>query len=200
MATAQVNGSSLTGNGFGSYLEANNNHGTMKANGTATSNVVESVTTPDPKVSVFASTVIPDSTTAVDYAGKAISAGTFAYNNAAPISSLVTTVIAGVSNDKIKTPGNDQDTIRSINKVENNTSDLFTTALRANKYNRTTGEWDSGYPAAETVTPWSISGNTDGNGSTDEAANPTQSIPGELTYMRGAKTPYNDNYKAKTNY
>lgn len=200
MATAQVNGSALTNNGYGSFLEANNAHGTMKANGTATSNVVESVTTPGPKVSVFASTVIPDSTTDVDYAGKAVSAGTFAYNNTKPLSSLITTTIAGLSSDAIKTPGNDQDTIRSINKAENNTSDLFTTALRANKYNRTTGEWDAGYPAPETITPWNISGNTDGNGSTDEAATPTASVPGELTYMRGAKTPYNDNYKAKTNY
>lgn len=200
MATAQVNGSALTDDGFGSFTQANNNHGTMKANGTATSNVVEGVTTPGPKVAVFGSTVIADSTTVVDYAGKAVSAGTFSYNNTKPISSLVTTVIAGVSNDAIKTPGNDQDTIRSINKAENNTSDLFTTALRANKYNRTTGEWDAGYPAAETVTPWNISGNADGSGSTDEAATPTAAVPGELTYMRGAKTPYSDNYKAKTNY
>lgn len=200
MATAQVNGSALTNNGYGSFLEANNAHGTMKANGTATSNVVESVTTPGPKVSVFASTVIPDSTTDVDYAGKAVSAGTFAYNNTKPLSSLITTTIAGLSSDAIKTPGNDQDTIRSINKAENNTSDLFTTALRANKYNRTTGEWDAGYPAPETITPWNISGNADGSGSTDEAATPTAAVPGELTYMRGAKTPYSDNYKAKTNY
>lgn len=200
MATVQVNGSALTANGFGSFTQANNNHGTMKANGTATSNVVESVTTPDPKVGVFASTVISDSTTDVDYAGKAVSAGTFAYNNTKPISSLITTVIAGVSSNVIKTPGNDGDTIRSINKVEDNASDLFTTALRANKYNRTTGEWDAGYPALETVTPWNISGNTDGDGSTDQAATPTAAVPGELTYMKGSKVPFNDNYKAKTNY
>jgi hypothetical protein len=189
MATAQVNGSALTDNGFGSFTEANNNHGTMKANGTATSNVVEGVTTPGPKVSVFASTVIPDSTTSVDYAGKAVSAGTFAYDNTKPLSSLITTVIAGVSSNAIKTPGNDPGSIRSINKVESNASDLFTTALRANKYNRTTGEWDSGYPALTTI-----------SFSTDDAATPTASVPGELTYMRGSKTPYNDNYKAKTNY
>jgi hypothetical protein len=189
MATAQVNGSALTGNGFGSFLEANNAHGTMKANGTATSNVLESVTTPDPKVAVFASTVIPDTTTQVDYAGKAVSAGTFAHNNTKPVSSLITDELAGVANSAIKTPGNDGDIIRSINKVESNASDLFTTALRANKYNRTTGEWDVGYPAATTI-----------SFSTDEAATPTAAVPGELTYMRGAKTPYNDNYKAKTNY
>ena len=189
MVTVQVNGSALTNNGFGSFLEASNNHGTMKANGTVTSNVVESVTTPDPKVGVFASTVIDDGTTAVDYAGKAVSAGTFAYNNTKPLSSLITTVIAGVSNDAIKTPGNDGDEIRSINKVENNASDLFTTALRANKYNRTTGEWDAGYPALTTI-----------SFSADDAAAPTAAVPGELTYMKGSKVPFNDNYKAKTNY
>ena len=189
MATAQVNGSALTDNGFGSFTQANNNHGTMKANGTATSNVVEGVTTPGPKVSVFASTVIPDSTTSVDYAGKAVSAGTFAHNHIKPISSLITDDIAGVSNNAIKTPGNDQDTIRSINKVESNASQLFTTALRANKYNRTTGQWDSGYPALTTI-----------SFDTDHTATPTASVPGELTYLRGGVVPYNDNYKAKTNY
>jgi hypothetical protein len=189
MATAQVNGSSLTGNGYGSYLEANNAHGTMKANGTATSNVVESVTTPSPTVDAFGSKVVENSVTVKDYAGKAISGGTFAHNHTKPISSLITTEIAGLSSDAIKTPGNDGDVIRSINKLETLRTRKFTSAIRANKYNRYTNEFDVGYPQVTVDTL-----------ATDEAATPTASVPGELTYMRGAKTPYNDNYKAKTNY
>ena len=33
---------------------------------------------------------------------------------------------------------------------------------------------------------------------TDDAANPTRAIPGELVYMYGALTPKQDDYKAKT--
>lgn len=189
MATVQVDGSSLTDNGYGSFLEANNDHGTIKANGTSTADVVENVTTVTPVVDAFGSKVVQDTVTTKDYAGKAVSGGTFAYNNLKPISSLVTSVIAGVSNNVIKTPGNDGDTIRSINKLETLRTRRFTTAIRANKYNRTTGVWDAGYPAVA----------TDSLG-TDEAATPTASVPGELTYMKGSVVPFNDNYKAKTSY
>jgi len=189
MATAQVNGSSLTGNGYGSFLEANNAHGTMKANGTPTSNIVESVTTPSPVVDAFASKVVEDSVTAKDYAGKAKSAGVFAHNHVKPISSLITTELAGISDNSILTPGNDGDVIRSINKLETLRTRKLTSAIRQNKYNRYTNEFDAGFPQVQVDTLAS-----------DNAATPTASVPGELTYMRGSKTPYNDNYKAKTNY
>jgi hypothetical protein len=189
MATVQVNGSTLTDNGYGSFLEANNAHGTMKANGTPTSNVVESVKTVSPTVDAFGSKVVEDSVTVKDYAGKAVAAGTFAHNHVKPISSLITTELAGVNTDAIKTPGNDGDTIRSINKLETLRTRRFTTAIRANKYNRYTNTFDAGFPVVATDSLES-----------DNAASPTASVPGELTYMTGAKTPYNDNYKAKTNY
>lgn len=189
MATAQVNGSPLTGNGYGSFLEANNSHGTMKANGTATSNVVESVNTPSPQVNVFGSKVIENTVTVQDYAGKAVSGGVFANNNIKPISSLVTTTIAGLSNNSILTPGNDSDAVRSINKLEVLRTRKLTSAIRENKYNRYTNTFNVGYPEVTVDTL-----------SSDNAAAPTALIPGELTYMRGSKLPYNDNYKAKTNY
>lgn len=189
MAVSQVNGSSLTDNGYGSYNQANNNHGAIKANGTVASSLVDSVTTPAPKVATFASTVIENTVTTSDYAGKAISGGTFAHDHVKPISSLVTTELAGVSTDVIKTPGNDGDTVRSINKLETLRTRRLTTAIRNNKYNRVTNTFDSGFPVVATDSL-----------STDEAATPTSSVPGELTYMRGSKVPYNDNYKAKTNY
>lgn len=189
MATVQVNGSALTGNGYGSFLQANNAHGTMKANGTPTSNVVESVKTVSPKVDAFGSQVVEDSVTVKDYAGKAVSGGTFAHNHVKPISSLITTELAGVSNNSILTPGNDGDSIRSINKLETLRTRKLTSAIRANKYNRYTNEFDAGFPAVQVDSLAS-----------DNAATPTASVPGELTYMSGSKTPYNDNYKAKTSY
>lgn len=189
MATAQVNGSALTGNGYGSFLQANNAHGTMKANGTATSNVVESVTTPSPMVNAFGSKVVEDTVTVKDYAGKAKSAGVFAHNHVKPISSLITKELAGLNDNSILTPGNDGDTIRSINKLEVLRTRKFTTTIRENKYNRYSNKFDAGYPEVQVDTLAS-----------DNAATPTASVPGELTYMNGSKTPYNDNYKAKTNY
>jgi hypothetical protein len=187
MATVQVNGSALTSTPYGSFSEANNDNGTMKANGSSSSNVMDQVKTVVGTVDAFGSKVVADSVTVVDYAGKAVSGGTFAYNNAKPISSLITNTIAGVSNTSILTPGNDGDTVRSINKVETVRTRRFTTAVRANKYNRVTNKFDSGFPvvAVDSV-------------ATDEAATPTRAVPGELTYRTGAKTPYNDNYKAKT--
>lgn len=187
MATAQVNGSSTTVSPYGAIVEASNNHGTIRANGSSASNVVENVKTVRPVVDTFGSTVIQDSVTSKDYAGKAVSAGSFAHNHVKPISAFITTELAGVNTNVIKSPANDG-VKRSINKVENNKSVLFTTALRANKYNRVTGKWDSGYPAAQTI-----------SFASDEAANPSLSVPGELTYRTGSKVPVNDNYKSKTN-
>lgn len=188
MATVQVNGSALTSNPYGSFSEANNDNGTMKANGSSTSNVMDQVKTVVGPVDAFGSKVIENSVTVKDYAGKAISGGTFAHNHVKPISSLITNEIAGVANTSILTPGNDGDTVRSINKVETVRTRRFTSAVRANKYNRVTNTFDSGFPVVAVD-----------SFATDEAATPSREVPGELTYRTGAKTPVNDNYKAKTN-
>lgn len=189
MATVQVNNSALTSNGYGSFLEANNAHGTMKANGTPTSNIVESVKTVSPKVDAFGSKVVEDIVTLQDYAGKSKSAGVFSHNHVKPISSLITKELAGLNDNSILTPGNDGDVIRSINKLETLRTRKLTSAIRQNKYNRYTNEFDAGFPQVQVDTLAS-----------DNAATPTSDVPGELTYMRGAKTPYNDNYKRKTSY
>lgn len=182
MATNQVNGSSLTATPYGTFTQAKNNKGTIRANGTVSSNTVTSVGTRAPNVSAFGSTVVDNS-----WANKAVSGGTFAHNHVKPISSLITTELAGLSNNTILTTGNDGDTIRSINKFETNKSNLFTTAVRANKYNRVTNTWEAGYPSGVTI-----------SFNTDAAATPTPSVPGEFTYLRGGAVPYNDRYKAKT--
>jgi hypothetical protein len=184
MATAQVNGSSLTTTAYGTFTQANNNGGTIKANGTVLSSIVTSTATANTSVGVVGSVVIDG-----DWTDPAVSDGIFAYNNVKPISSLITSELAGLPNDTIKTPGNDGDTIRGINKFETNEDSLLTTAIRENKYNRFTGEWESGYPSGVTI-----------SFSSDDAANPTASVPGALTYRTGASNPVNDTYAAKTNY
>lgn len=201
MSTIQTNGSSLTPNGFGSFLEVNNAHGTIKSNGTVSSSVVESVPTVIENVGVFASTVIEDTVTDGDYAHKALSGGTFANNNTKPISSLITTELAGVTTNVIKTPGNDGDAIRSIHKIESIRTRRLTSAIRDNKFNRYSGDFDAGFPVNALDTFYNISEDNTImiDGVIDEAANPSLNEPGELTYMRGGKNPHNDNYKKKTN-
>ena len=64
----------------------------------------------------------------------------------------------------------------------------ITSGIRANKYNRYTGKWDSGYPQSSTDTL-----------ANDTAANPTRAVPGQLTYKLGQRVPVtNNDYKAKT--
>ena len=190
-AAKATDGTGLTMDQYGQYTgtDLKNKGGKIRANGTVSSGVVTSVTTPRPIVTTFASTVIEDSVTVKDYAGKAVSGGTFAHDHVKPISSLVTTELAGVANTSILTPGNDGDTIRSINKLETLRSRRFTTAIRANKYNRVTNTFDSGYPVVAVDTLAS-----------DNAAAPTAAIPGKLRYMSGSLTPTADNYAAKTVY
>jgi len=178
---------------YGAYSTAKNNGGTIRANGTVSSGVVQSVKTVRPVTTTFASTVIADSVTIKDYAGKAISGGTFAHNHTKPISALITNEIAGVSNTTILSPGNARNRARGINKLEVLTTRQFTTAVRNNKYNRVTDSWDSGYPVISVDTL-----------ARDVAATPTASVPGKLTYMAGSKTPVYGNqnyssYKPKTN-
>jgi hypothetical protein len=177
MATVQTDGTSAV-----TATSTDNNGGTIKANGTvsgtfATSNVTQA------KTGVFGSTVVDN-----DYADKALSAGTFAFNNNNPVGKKVTSSLSGVSNTVLLSGASNPGGIRSIHKIESIKTRKLTTALRNNKWNEVTGEFDSGYPQI-----------SDDNFSTDDAANPTMEVPGELVYRTGSKEPVTDEYKAKTN-
>lgn len=182
MATAQVNGSALTSTPYGTFTQAVNDGGTMKANGTVSSNVMSDVGTATPQVGVVGSTVIDNG-----WADKAVSGGTFAHNHTNPISALVTTELAGLADTAIKNPGA-KEAVRGINKFETDESALLTTAIRDGKFNRYTGAWDSGYPSGVTV-----------SFSQDDAAVPSGAVPGELTYMAGSVVPTNDEYAPRYN-
>jgi hypothetical protein len=189
-AAKATDGTAITPNQYGQYSGAdiNNDGGKIKANGTVTSGVVSSVSTPTPVVATFASTVIEDTVTTIDYAGKAVSGGVFAHNHVKPISVLITDEIAGLSSDAIKSPGND-DVIRSINKLETLRTRRFTTAIREGRYNRVTNTFEAGYPVVAVDALAS-----------DSAANPTSSVPGTLRFLSGSKVPTAQNYEPKTVY
>jgi hypothetical protein len=190
MATVQKNGSSAV-----TETSTVNNGGVMTANGTSAANVLRSQQAAAAQVGVYANVVVDNAD-----ADKALSGGTFAYNNATPTAIKITTSLAGVSNDFLRSGGNDTDNAKSINKLEVVRTRRTTTAIRNNKWNEYAGEWEAGFPSGAVDTFWDISAGSGVSTSTDDAAAPTQSVPGDLVYLQGSPTPKLDNYKAKTNY
>ncbi len=191
MATVQTNGSSAV-----TSTSTVNNGGVMTANGTARSNVLRSEHTGSEPVGVFASTVVSGVNTA-----KPLSAGTFAYNDQRPVAKKLTSTLAGtVSNAFLRSGADDVGNFRSINFQTKVRTDRVTTAIRANKWNEYAGTWEAGYPVNATDNFFNPATSGSSSTSTDEAAQPTRLVPGELTYLQGNPVPKLDNYKAKTNY
>lgn len=183
MATQKVNGSSYDVPPNVKSSGAVNNRGTVAKGGSVASGKLTNVGVSRYNTGVFASTVIDNGS-----ADKALSSGTFAYNDANGVAMRTTSELAGVANSALKSGADVPSLVRSINKLEVLRTRKTTTALRANKYNRSTGAWDAGYPATSVDTL-----------STDNAATPTRAVPGQLTYKLGQPVPVSNNdYKAKT--
>lgn len=177
MATVQTDGTSAV-----TSTSTDNNGGTIKANGSVGGTFEASATT-QMKTGVFASTVVDN-----DNADKALSGGTFAYNNERPIAKKTTDILAGVAEDFLVSGAAVPSLRRSIHKIESVRTRKLTTAIRENRYSEFTGEFDAGYPEVS----------VDSFGA-DNAANPTRTVPGELVYRDGSPLPVQDDYKAKTN-
>jgi hypothetical protein len=173
MATQQVDGSAVT-------TTSTKNQGGAVVNGGTTS-ILDTVNLGYSDVGVFGTAVIDNNS-----ADKALSAGTFSYNNQSPIAKRVTGELSGVANTVLQSGADQPGLIRSIHKLETLRTRRLTTAIRAGYWNIYTGA----FSPAPTVAVDSLS--------TDEAATPTRSVPGELVYKTGAPTPVQDNYKAKT--
>jgi hypothetical protein len=181
MATAKINGAnySLQPNMSGSGAK---NSGGVTARAGNSSNLIN-VQVSRFNTTVFASTVLDNS-----WSDKAVSDGSFAYNNESPVAKRLTTILSGISNTVLRSGATQPGLIRSIHKLETLRSNRVTTGIRANKFNRYTGAWDNGFPV---VAVDSLS--------TDTAATPTRAVPGQLTYKLGNPIPVtNNDYKAKT--
>jgi hypothetical protein len=180
MATKQVNGSDST------PISTNNDGGVIKANGSVNSGVVISVSTPRTNLGVFGSTVLDNNS-----ADKAVDEGVFAFNNEGPIAKKISATIGGLPNDFLRSGAGDPANIRSIHKIESVTTRKLTTAIRTNKWNEYSGEFDAGFPEVQ----------VDSFGE-DAAANPTREVPGQLNYIAGNENtilvPKSDTYKPKT--
>lgn len=174
MAIQQVNGSAVT-------ASSTNNNGGSVVNGGTTS-LLDSLDLGYSDVGVFGSSVVDGNDT-----DKALSAGTFSYSNQNPVAKRVTESLSGVSNTYLRSGSSYHSDIHSIHKIESVTTRRLTTAIRAGYWNIYSGTWTN---------PVTVGVDSFG---TDDAANPTGAVPGELTYKTGAAVPVQDDYKAKTN-
>lgn len=188
MATVQVDGSSPV-----TKATTVNNGGTAINAGTST--VLESRPLGSANLGVFGSKVVSDAV--VDYADPALSSGTFAYNNSRPIGIKLTDTLAGsVSNTFLRSSASDLGSRRSIHRQEKVRTNRFTTAFRAGYFNLYTGQWST-TPTTAVDAFWDIANDTTSSTSTDNAATPTRSVPGELTYKLGQQAPVSVSYSAK---
>jgi hypothetical protein len=174
MATLQVNGSPVT-------ASSTNNDGGSVLNGGSTS-ILDSVSLGYADVGVFGSSVVDG-----DDTDKALSAGTFSYNNQKPVAKRVTEELSGVANTYLQSGASVPGNVRSIHSIQSVRTRRLTTAIRA-------GEWNI-YSGTFGTDP-TVAVDTFAN---DDAASPTRSVPGELVYKTGAPVPVQDDYKAKTN-
>lgn len=143
---------------------------------------------------VFGSTVLDN-----DDADKALSAGTFAYNNQKPVAKKVTTALSGVTNLNysmvLLSAAGIPNIIQSIHYQKVQTmgynqgvrSRLLTSAIRAGKWNEYSGEFEIGYPAVQ-VDLWSE----------DQAALPSRTYPGRLHFKGSSPNPTYADYSKKT--
>lgn len=189
MATVQNDGTSSV-----TSSSTVNSGGVITANGTVLSNIVRSQSTAAAQAGVYSNVVVDNNT-----ASKALSGGTFAYDNQRPTAVKTSTTLSGVTQTFLRSGANDTDNARSIHKVEKIRTRRTTTAIRNNKWDEYAGVWESGYPVNAVDNFWSISAGSGVSSSSDDAAAPTRSSPGELTYMIGNPNPKTDDYKAKTN-
>lgn len=135
--------------------------------------------------SAFGSTALDNS-----YSDKALTAGTFRYDNLRPIAPRLTTVLAGVSNTVLRSGANTPALFRSVHKQERQRTVLTTTAIRAGAWNIYSGVYS---PA--------LSGQLDKSFGdslyNDKAAAPSRTATGRLTYSAG-RDPVTTGYANKT--
>jgi hypothetical protein len=183
MATSKVNGSDYSVPPNTRSSGSVNNHGVVARGGSVASGKLTNVGVSRYNSTVFASTVLDNS-----WADKAVTAGTFAYNDKNGVGMRYTSELAGVANTALLSGADVPSLIRGINKLEVLRTRRFTTAIRANKFNRYTGQFEAGYPV---VAVDSLA--------TDVAATPSRAAPGQLTYKLGQPVPVtNNDYKPKT--
>lgn len=137
------------------------------------------------------------------YIDSPLAAGAFNAGNQVIV--RVTNDIAGVSNNYL-TGGasNSANAGSSIHQVQRVSTYFYKTAVRTGGWNEYSGVFDPAVTVSNSGA-WDISLTGDvsatvATSGTDNAANPTQLVPGELIYRDGSPEPVQDEYKEKTNW
>lgn len=141
---------------------------------------------------VFASTPIDDGS-----ADKALSGGTFKFDNDRGVVQRVTDSLAGVSNTFLTHAGDDVDNARSIHYIGSISTRRTASAIRAGYWNPYTGSFSSG-PVAATDNFYDIADDDVADAANDNAATVSRSNPGEFAYKLGQPVPVQADYPAKT--
>ena len=82
---------------------------------------------------------------------------------------------------------------------------FYKTAIRNGEFNPVTAKFDTEPLTVAVSGGWNLLAGVDNSATliasgTDDAANPTQAVPGELVYMDGDSDPTQDEYKPRTNW
>lgn len=186
MATVQSNGSSAV-----TASSTVNNGGT--AINVGTSSVLDTRALGVEDLGVFASTPIDDGN-----ADKALSGGTFKYENQRGVIQRVTSSLAGgVANDFLTHAADDVSNADSIHSIGSISTVRLTTAIRAGNWNPYTGTFSSG-PTAAVDNFYDIADADTADAANDNEASVSRSSTGEFVYKLGQPVPVQADYPAKT--
>lgn len=177
-------------NGAVTNTSTNNNGGVGMNVGTSA--LLTNETSKRDDQGVFASTPLDD-----DSADKALSGGTFKFENQRGVTQRVTSSLAGVSKDFLTHAADDTDNADSIHSIGSITTVRLATAIRAGYWNPTTGAFSSG-PTAATDNFYDITDGDTADAADDNAASVSRTRPGEFTYKLGQQLPVSADYPAKT--
>ena len=114
----------------------------------------------------------------------------------------VTTDIANVANNVLLFGASDSANEPSINQAAQIEVKLYKTAIRNGEWNPVTAQFDTEPLTVAISGGWNLGAGVDNSSTlvasgTDNAANPTQDVPGELVYMEGSVDPTQDEYKPR---
>jgi len=176
-----------------------NDLGTIRNGGNETSDrfVADSVTLGNNSITYI---TVPSGLPNID---SPLAAG--AFNAGDQVIVRVTNDLAGVSNDYLLGgSSNSANAGNSIHQKATVSTFFYKTAVRTGGWNEYSGVFDPAVTVALTgAYDIALDGDTAAAliaSGTDNAANPSQTVPGELVYRDGSPLPIQDEYKEKTNW
>lgn len=120
----------------------------------------------------------------------ALSGGTFAYNNAAPVAKRVTVSLATVNNTVLRSGASVPSLTKSVHKIESIVTRRLATAIRAGYWNIYSGTFSTNPTVATDTFHKAVSSAT----YIDKVANVSPSNPGVAVYKTGAANPVVNSY------